>query len=286
MRWDRGHQSDFVDDRRGQGPAGGGVGGGGLWLLFLIFRRFGIVGVLVAIGIFVAVSYFGGGGGQRLGDADRHGAADPAEDERAAFVAFVLDDAQATWQREFAERGQRYEMARLVLFTGRVDSACGLAGAAVGPFYCPRDHKVYIDLSFYDALRELSGERAAADFAEAYVIAHEIGHHVQNLRGELEHASEEGAEGGSVRAELQADCYAGVWAASARERQLLESGDFEEAIRAARAIGDDALQRRSGGAVVPERWTHGSSAQRMEWFRRGFERGELEDCDTGRAQAR
>jgi hypothetical protein len=158
-----------------------------------------------------------------------------------------------------------------------VQSACGLGSAAVGPFYCPRDQKVYIDLSFYRALRDRLG--APGDFAQAYVIAHEIGHHVQNLQGNLERGHQEGAGGGSVRTELQADCYAGVWAHSTDERKLLEQGDIAEAMRAAEAIGDDTLQERSG-AVRPETWTHGSSAQRMQWFQRGYQSGSVEACDT------
>jgi hypothetical protein len=280
VRFDRDHRSDFVEDRRGQGPAGGGLGGAGLWLLWMIFRRFGIVGVIAALVIFAAVSYLSTGG--QRGATGQGGAAESVagEEELVAFVSFVLDDAQRTWERELGREGRRYEPARLVLFTGRVDSACGLAGAAVGPFYCPRDRKVYIDLSFYRQLQQLMGAPEQADFAQAYVIAHEIGHHVQNLRGELERGGSEGAGRGSVRTELQADCYAGVWAASTRERQLLEAGDVEEAMRAAQAIGDDALQRDATGTVRPESWTHGSSAQRMRWFRRGFESGRLASCDT------
>jgi hypothetical protein len=195
-----------------------------------------------------------------------------------SFVSFVLDDAQATWTTQFAERGGRYEPARLVLFTERVESACGLSSAAVGPFYCPRDRKVYIDLGFYEALRRSLG--APGDFAQAYVIAHEIGHHVQNLRGTLEAGSQAGAGKASVRTELQADCFAGVWAHSTKQRELLEQGDLQEAMRAAEAIGDDALQQQSSGTVRPESWTHGSSAQRIRWFQRGYETGSVDACDT------
>lgn len=257
------------------GPAGGG-GGGLFFLLFWLFRVFGIPGVLVGLVIFGAVSYCGDGG--RPLSRDEEAVTDTADDELAAFVGFVLDDAQATWARLFAAEGQRYDKAGLVLFTGRVDSACGLASSSVGPFYCPRDRKVYIDLSFYRQLRQRLG--APGDFAQAYVIAHEIGHHVQNLRGELARGSEEGAGRGSVRTELQADCYAGVWAHGTAQRELLEQGDLAEAMRAAEAIGDDALQRMGRGSVQPETWTHGSSEQRMRWFRRGYETGRPAECDT------
>jgi hypothetical protein len=275
MRWDRGHHSDFVDDRRGERP-GGGLGGAGLWLLWLIFRRFGIVGVLVAVALFVGVTWLSSGPTQGVGDPSGQGTAEP--EEAVAFVSFVLDDVQATWGQTLGRRGIEYEPARLVLFSGSVDSACGLAGAAVGPFYCPRDHKVYIDLSFYDALSRRLG--AGGDFAQAYVIAHEIGHHVQHELGTLDGRREQGAGGGSVRAELQADCYAGVWGHSTAARSLLERGDVEEAIAATQAIGDDALQRRSEGIVRPESWTHGSSAQRRRWFERGFQSGDPTACDT------
>ena len=165
-----------------------------------------------------------------------------------------------------------------MLFVERVDSACGLASAATGPFYCPRDKKLYIDLSFYQQLKDRLG--APGDFAQAYVIAHEIGHHVQNLLGQLENGNEEGANRGSVRTELQADCYAGIWAHATKQRDLLEQGDLAEAMRAAEAIGDDTLQKSGRGTVQPETWTHGSSAQRQKWFRRGFENGRPDACDT------
>jgi hypothetical protein len=168
------------------------------------------------------------------------------------------------------------------LFTGRVDSACGLASAAVGPFYCPSDSKVYIDLRFYEELRRKFG--APGDFAQAYVIAHEIGHHVQNLRGELSGSNKAGDQGGAVRTELQADCYAGVWAHDAQIREVLEVGDVEEALGAAAAIGDDTLQRRSEGTVRPESWTHGSAEQRVRWFERGLSAGDIAACDTVAAQ--
>jgi predicted metalloprotease len=280
MRWDSGYRSSDVEDRRGMGPAGGG-GGGLIVLLFWLFRMFGIPGVIIGLLIFGGMHYCGDGGRGLSGDGS---AVDQAgDDELAGFVGFVLDDAQSTWTQQFAAKGSRYDKAKLVLFTGRVDSACGLASAAVGPFYCPRDRKVYIDLAFYRQLRARLG--APGDFAQAYVIAHEVGHHVQNLLGDLERGRGEGAGGGSVRVELQADCYAGVWAHDTNRRELLEAGDLEEAMRAAEAIGDDALQKAGQGTVQPESWTHGSSAQRMKWFRRGFETGRMDACDTFGANA-
>ena len=276
MKWDRGYQSSDVVDRRGMSAGGGG--GGLLFLLFMLFRRFGIGGVVVGL-LLVGVWYaFSGGFGGGQGLTNDGAATAPQDDEMKSFVSFVLDDTQKTWTEIYAKRGKKYEKAKLVLFTSRVDSACGLASEAVGPFYCPTDHNVYIDLSFYRALRERLG--APGDFAQAYVIAHEIGHHVQNMQGSLRGNKGTGAGGGQVRIELQADCYAGVWAHSTSQRKLLESGDIEEAMRAAEAIGDDTLQKQSSGTVQPESWTHGSSAQRMRWFKRGYSSGDPADCDT------
>jgi hypothetical protein len=192
----------------------------------------------------------------------------PEEERLVSFVSFVLDDAQSVWEQEM---GSSYRPAKLVLFRDAVQSACGFAESATGPFYCPGDEKVYIDLGFYQELQQRFG--APGDFAQAYVLAHEIGHHVQNLLGTQ-------AEGSSVRLELQADCYAGVWAHSTARRELLEQGDVEEGLGAAAAVGDDRLQRMGGGRVVPESFTHGSSEQRQQWFRRGLERGRPDACDT------
>jgi predicted metalloprotease len=211
----------------------------------------------------------------------------PAEqNELADFVSVVLADTEDTWRAQFAEGGQRYVEPTLVLFTDRVQSACGMAGAAMGPFYCPADQQIYIDLGFYDELR--TRFRAPGDFAQAYVIAHEVGHHVQNLLGisDQVHNSQRGlgkaeANALSVRLELQADCFAGVWANRAqRTRDILEPGDIEEALNAASAIGDDRIQRQAGGAVAPDSFTHGSSEQRVRWFKRGFETGDGGLCDT------
>jgi predicted metalloprotease len=205
----------------------------------------------------------------------------PAEERLVDFVSFVLDDSQRTWQQLL---GDRYERARLVLFRDAVESACGFAQSATGPFYCPPDRRVFIDLGFFAELQERFG--AAGDFAQAYVLAHEIGHHVQTLLGaesrmrQMQRATPGRANELSVRLELQADCYAGVWGHSAAQRGRLEEGDVEEGLTAAAAIGDDRIQRMSGGRVAPERFTHGSSADRVAWFRRGLQSGRPESCDT------
>jgi predicted metalloprotease len=287
MRWTPGHRSNDVEDRRGQGPASAGLGGGAITLLLFLFRRFGIVGVLIGGAALFFFGRFGGGSGL----TSERPAATPgtqAEQTLVEFVSFVLDDAQQTWTQLFGAREQRYEHAKLVVFRDATRSGCGLGQAAMGPFYCPRDQKVYIDLSFYEELRQRFG--APGDFAQAYVITHEIGHHVQHLLGAdarvhaASEAEQTGASGLSVRLELQADCYAGVWAHSTDQRQLLEAGDIDEALRAASVIGDDALQRQSQGAVRPETFTHGSSEQRVRWFKRGYQSGDLAACDTFSAQ--
>jgi len=212
-------------------------------------------------------------------------AAPPQDDEMAQFVSVVLAETEDVWNEQFRKMGSEYREPHLVLFTGQVGSACGLASAAVGPFYCPGDDKVYIDLAFYDELRRRL--QAPGDFAQAYVIAHEVGHHVQNLLGiseqvqrESQQLSEAEANELSVRLELQADFLAGVWAHYANRMQLLEAGDMEEALRAASAIGDDALQKQAQGYVVPDSFTHGTSEQRVRWFRRGFETGDVAQGDT------
>jgi predicted metalloprotease len=210
----------------------------------------------------------------------------PADEEARAFVEVVLADTEAAWNQEFSERGTDYPEPTLVLFSGAVQSACGMAGAAVGPFYCPGDRQVYLDLSFFTELAERFG--APGDFAQAYVIAHEVGHHVQTVLGisdrirrEQDGSSQERANEMQVRMELQADCLAGVWGAHAQQQKgFLETGDIEEGLRAASAIGDDRLQQQSQGYVVPESFTHGTSAQRMTWFRKGLDSGELEACDA------
>ena len=284
MRWDPSHRSRDVIDRRGQRAPrrGGGGGGGGLGLLSLALRtRYGWILVL----LYLAYSFFFAG---RVDDAaPLGGGAPPAAgatapgDELARFVGFVLDDVQDTWARLSPLGGAPYTRAKLVLFTGATSTACGYGDAAVGPFYCPADQRVYIDLDFYQALRDRLG--APGDFAQAYVIAHEIGHHVQHLLGttaRVRGGRDRGADGPAVRLELQADCYAGVWAHSAAARGLLEVGDVDEALAAAAAIGDDTLQRQASGRVRPETFSHGTSAQRARWFRVGLDRGDPAACDT------
>lgn len=282
MRWNRGHRSDDIIDRRGQ--RGGPVGAGSIGILFWVLSRFGLPGVLVGGAIVLGLYFLSPSGleSEQRATAEAPGAS-AGSDEQAAFVGFVLDDVQATWQRLFADRAQRYTPAKLVLFTGATRSGCGYGSAEVGPFYCPADRHAYIDLAFYRELDRRFG--APGDFAQAYVIAHEIGHHVQNLLGIDARARRMASGGGdenavSVLQELQADCFAGIWAHSSQRRDLLESGDLEEGLRAAAAIGDDALQRRATGEVRPETFTHGSSEQRVTWFRRGYESGNLEACDT------
>ena len=282
MRWSPGHRSANVEDRRGGGGrfirGAGGMGAGTLIVLLvlsLIFKR-------------DFFSLVGGGG---VPPTSETGAAPPAattpEEERlVSFVSFVLDDAQNTWRQLSSGPGGQYRDAKLVLFRDAVQSACGFAESATGPFYCPADEKVYIDLGFYEELQQRFG--APGDFAQAYVLAHEIGHHVQNLLGTEAQVREartrraDLANELSVRLELQADCYAGVWGHSTAQRDLLDPGDVEEGLGAAAAVGDDRLQRMGGGRVVPESFTHGTSEQRQQWFRRGFDTGRPDACDTFR----
>ncbi len=271
MKWTRGYRSSNVDDRRAEGPARGAIGGGGLPLgsILGLAARFGWKGILVAVVVVGFLMFRGNmcsGGGTAptqepttTTQAER-GAA--ATDDGAAFVGTVLDDAQGF----FGKNIPGYQAARLTLFRGSVASACGTATSAVGPFYCPLDKKAYIDLAFYDQLANRVG--APGDFAQAYVIAHEIGHHVQNLRGALGRG-----EVSSITTELQADCLAGAWARDAQARQVLEVGDIDEALNAAAAIGDDTLQKKSQGYVQPETWTHGSAKQRSDAFRKGLDGG-------------
>jgi hypothetical protein len=267
-------------------PAIGGrhIGLGGIVVALLVSWALGInpMTVLGLLG--------GGGGAPQSASPDRPATGAPGpEDEGKRFVSKVLADTEDVWGAYFERAGQRYTAPKLVLFRGQIDTACGSGDAAVGPFYCPGDHKVYIDLAFYDVLRDRLG--APGDFAQAYVIAHEVGHHLQSLMGTSakvdqarQRASAAQSNALSVRLELQADCYAGVWAQqSQRSKGWLEKGDIEEALNAATQIGDDTLQRRSRGTVVPESFTHGSSAQRVKWFKTGLESGDLKACDTFRA---
>ena len=308
MRWRGRRQSSNIEDRRGASPVGlggvgGGRGGGVLRLLPLAFRFLGVKGTIAVVIALVAYSYFSGGnlggllgglaGPEVVESPARPGPpADQSAEEQAMveFVGVVLADTEDTWHALFAQDGKAYKEPRLVLYRGAVNSACGLGQAAMGPFYCPADQKVYLDLGFFDDLARRHG--APGDFAQAYVIAHEVGHHVQTLLGisaKVQQArrsvDETAANRLSVRQELQADCFAGIWGHHAqRSRQLLEQGDIEEGLAAASAIGDDRLQRQARGTVSPESFTHGSSAQRVRWFRAGLERGTLSACDTFSAQ--
>ncbi|MBN8279955.1 MAG: neutral zinc metallopeptidase [Gammaproteobacteria bacterium] len=285
MKWEDGRRSSNVEDRRGMPGGRPAFVGGGLGMLVL---------VLLALFLGVDPTFLlqnvppAGEPQQQPGPSlPADGQADPAAD----FISVVLADTEDTWTELFAEAGRQYEPPNLVLFNGSVQSACGFAQAAMGPFYCPADRKAYIDLSFYQELRDRF--QAPGDFAQAYVLAHEVGHHVQNLLGlsarvqqAREQAGEAEANALSVRLELQADCLAGVWANRAnRSRQILETGDVEEALTAASAIGDDRLQQQSRGYVTPDSFTHGSAEQRVRWFRRGLEGGQLESCDTFASRA-
>jgi uncharacterized protein len=288
MRWEGNRQSDNVEDRRdGGGGMGFGlpIGGRGIGL--------GTVAVAVVAGWIFGINPLtmlgllsGNSGAPTSAQAPAH--APPANDRQAAFVSTVLADTEDVWGQLFQQSGGRYQPPHLVLFRRATPTACGTGQSAMGPFYCPGDQKVYIDLSFYDTLQRQLG--APGDFAQAYVIAHEVGHHVQNLMGisgqvdqRRGRMSEAQGNALSVRVELQADCFAGVWANHANAtRQILETGDVEEALNAASRIGDDALQRRSQGQVVPESFTHGTSAQRVGWFKKGLQGGRVEDCDTFR----
>lgn len=281
MRWESGRRSVNIEDQRGMGGGGRGmaVGGGvGTVVLALIVALLG--------GDPIAVLTGGAPSGSDYSQSPS-GATSPEEEQLVDFVSVVLGDTEDTWNQIFQDQiGQPYQEPKLVLFSGSVDSACGFAEAAMGPFYCPGDQKLYIDLSFYEDLK--TRHQAPGDFAQAYVIAHEVGHHVQNLLGisdqvrQLQRrASETDANQLSVRLELQADCFAGVWANHAQEaRQILEEGDVQEALNAASQIGDDRLQMEGRGYVTPDSFTHGSSEQRVRWFEQGIQTGQLEQCNT------
>ncbi len=279
MRWRGGRRSKNIEDRRASGGGRRGLLGGGIGTIVLVL-------VAMYFGVDPTPLLQGMQGGSASSSGTQPTAEDLKNDPLADMVSVVVADTEDVWRQIFAEEGQRYQEPTLVLFRGATRSACGLGQAAMGPFYCPADKKAYIDLSFYETMR--TRFRAPGDFAQAYVIAHEIGHHVQNLVGtsgrvhsmKRQVSQAEGNEL-SVRLELQADCYAGVWANRANKaRNILESGDVEEALTAAAAIGDDTLQRQSQGTVVPESFTHGSAAQRQRWFRAGLASGNVDDCDT------
>jgi uncharacterized protein len=317
MRWRGERESENVEDRQGEGgsfpfpgggmgfPSGGGGRGGGIGIVgFLI-----LLGLMLFFGVDPSVILQGGpptGDDQNFPDIrlpqsrpgntglpvpEQNGQQiqrpqTTSEDDLKRFVAVVLGDTEDVWTDLFKQYGETYSDPKLVLFTGGIRSACGAAVSAVGPFYCPGDEKVYIDLSFFEELKNRF--HAPGDFAEAYVIAHEIGHHVQKLLGiadqveaARQHASTSKANALQVRMELQADCFAGVWANHAQEsKNIIEPGDIDEALAAASAIGDDRIQKQTQGYVVPDSFTHGSSAQRVRWFRRGFDGGKIENCDT------
>ncbi len=307
MRWQGRRESENVEDRRDEGGGdddGGGFGtpfpgGGGFQIPLGQGGGVGIVGLIVIVGIALLLGVdprviLGGGGADQMPGGRQiqlpHEAGDravSAEDESMKkFVSVILGDTEDTWSRIFAEKGQRYTPPKLVLFRNGIQSGCGLASAQMGPFYCPVNRKIYVDLSFYELLKRRF--KAPGEFAQAYVIAHEVGHHIQNLQGRLEavqrlQTAASGSERNAiqVKVELQADCYAGVWAKNTdRINKVLEPGDIELALRAASAIGDDAIQKSTRGYAVPDLFTHGSSEQRVRWFKRGYDSGSMSDCDT------
>ena len=285
MKWEGNRESDNVEDRRDGGGGGSPIfGGRSIGIGTIVVALLG--GWVLGINPLTILGMLSGGGApaqvQQQGPAHRP----PADDKMARFVSTVLADTEDVWQTVFREGGGQYQDPRLVLFRGATATACGTGQSAMGPFYCPADQKVYIDLDFYETLKTRLG--APGDFAQAYVIAHEVGHHVQNQLGisakvdqMRSRVSKAEYNALSVRLELQADCFAGVWAHHAQTaRQILEQGDVEEAMNAAAKIGDDALQRANGGAVVPESFTHGTSAQRQRWFNNGLQNGNVKGCDT------
>jgi predicted metalloprotease len=307
MLWKGRRQSDNVEDQRGDGgglglpggglggpggqfriPIGGRAGGGGLSTIIILVVLFF---ALKACGIDPMQILAGGDGGLtgdssgQITDDSGQGTGAPANDEMKQFVSTVLAETEDVWTGIFQANGMTYEEPKLLLFSGGVRSACGFTSSAAGPFYCPNDHKVYLDTDFFHQLSQQFG--ASGDFAEAYVIAHEVGHHVQNLTGILpkfnqmrQSMSEVEANHMSMQVELQADCFAGVWGHFTAQKGILEQGDLEEALNAAKQIGDDTLQKKMQGYVVPESFNHGTSAQRQKWFAAGFKSGKLSDCDT------
>jgi len=282
MRWENGRRSDNIEDQRGMRVSGKGIAGGGIGAIVLA----------------LVVMYFGGDPSVVLNQAgilaptqaeQQPASFSPEEEKLKEFMSVVLADTEDVWGTIFKNSGQPYPQPHLVLFSGAVQSACGHAEAAMGPFYCPGDQKLYLDMSFFNDLAKRHD--APGDFAQAYVVAHEVGHHVQTLLGVSEqvhaarqHASEAESNALQVRMELQADCFAGVWANHANQaRHILEPGDIEEALAAAAGVGDDRLQKQARGYVVPESFTHGSSEQRMQWFKRGMQSGDPGQCDTFKA---
>ncbi|GAB4564083.1 MAG: neutral zinc metallopeptidase [Rhizobacter sp.] len=292
MKWEGNRESDNVEDARSSGGGGGGgfrLGGGrGIGLGTVAVAL--VAGWVFGINPLTVLGLLSGDGGMAPQAQQAPAARPPANDKLAQFVSVVLADTEDVWREQFKQMGSTYREPKLRLFRGSEPTACGRGEAAMGPFYCPGDQKVYIDLTFYETMRNRMG--APGDFAQAYVIAHEVGHHVQNLmgisgkvdgmRGRVSEAQQNAL---SVRLELQADCFAGVWAHHAQNaRQILEQGDLEEALNAASQIGDDTLQRKSRGTVQPETFTHGSSAQRVAWFKKGIQTGSVAQCNTFEAR--
>jgi uncharacterized protein len=292
MRWEGNRESDNVEDRRDGGGGGGGggfgIGGGGLGIGAIVIALVG--GAIFGINPLTILSMLSGGGGPAPVQQQAPAHAPPANDQSAKFVSVILADTEDVWGQIFQQNGATYHRPKLVLFRGAIATGCGTGQSAMGPFYCPADQKVYIDLGFYDTLKNRLG--APGVFAQAYVIAHEVGHHVQDelgitrkVDGMRSRISQTQANALSVRVELQADCFAGVWAQhSQQSKHWLDPGDIESAMNAAAKIGDDTLQKSAGRAVVPETFTHGSSAQRQKWFNAGFEGGAVKSCDTFNAR--
>ena len=287
MKWEDNPQSENVEDRRSGGGGGFGLGGRSIGIGSLAVALIG--GWVFGVNPLTILDMMSGGGG---GTVAQQGPAPapPAGDRQAAFVSTVLADTEVVWTQVLQQGGVSYRKPKLVLFRGATPTACGQGQSAMGPFYCPSDQKVYLDLNFFDTLSQRLG--APGDFAQAYVIAHEVGHHVQNLLGLTEQAeaarssgSQQQANAASVRIELQADCFAGVWARHSQQgKNWLEAGDVEEAMNAASQIGDDTLQRKSQGTVQPETFTHGTSTQRVTWFKRGLSTGSVQQCNTFEAR--
>jgi len=283
MRWKHGRRSDNIEDRRGLRVSGKGLAGGGIGIIVIAL-------IAMFLGVDPAIVLNQAGNPATTPTEQTQPTFSPEEERLKEFVSVVLADTEDVWGTLFQSSGQQYIQPKLVLFSGAVQSACGFAEAAMGPFYCPADQKLYLDMSFFNDLAQRHD--APGDFAQAYVMAHEVGHHVQTLLGisEQVHAARRGAseaEGNAlqVRMELQADCFAGVWAHHAHKaRQILEPGDIEEALAAAAGVGDDRLQKKARGYVVPDSFTHGSSQQRMRWFNRGLQSGDPGECDTFKAR--
>jgi uncharacterized protein len=289
MKWEGNRESENVEDVRGSSGGGGGGGfrlGGGVGVGTIAIAL--VAGWIFGINPLTILGVLSGGGGSVIEQSQPQapGAKPPAGDKQAQFVSVVLANTEDVWQAQFKRMGANYQAPKLSIFSGAYPTACGQGQSAMGPFYCPGDQKVYIDLGFFETMRTQLG--ASGQFAQAYVIAHEVGHHVQDLmgitgkvdamRGKVSQAQQNAL---SVRVELQADCFAGIWAHDSQQsKQWLEQGDIESALNAATQIGDDTLQRRSQGQVVPESFTHGSSAQRVGWFKRGYESGDVKQCDT------